>query len=153
MICLKEFDFDAAHFLPNYNGKCEHLHGHTYKLVVKVEGTPDHEGMVLDFVRFKNLVKELVVSKAGPRLHQRHPASAVGGKILPSGSGNSWKRRFMGRTTIFLKWKSGKRRRAGLSIEVKHAKRRTRPSRPAPYCTETSGHPRYPLAHYLKGSP
>ena len=63
MICLKEFDFDAAHFLPNYNGKCEHLHGHTYKLVVKVEGTPDHEGMVLDFVRFKNLVKELVVSK------------------------------------------------------------------------------------------
>ena len=63
MICLKEFDFDAAHFLPNYTGKWEHLHGHTYKLVVKVEGTPDHEGMVLDFVRFKNLVKELVVSK------------------------------------------------------------------------------------------
>ena len=47
MICLKEFDFDAAHFLPNYNGKCEHLHGHTYKLVVKVEGTPDHEAWFL----------------------------------------------------------------------------------------------------------
>ena len=34
MIIIKEFDFDAAHYLPAYNGKCEHLHGHTYKLVV-----------------------------------------------------------------------------------------------------------------------
>lgn len=48
MICIKEFEFDAAHYLPNYHGKCEHLHGHTYKLVVKVEGHPDQEGMVLD---------------------------------------------------------------------------------------------------------
>ena len=59
MIIIKEFDFDAAHYLPAYNGKCEHLHGHTYKLVVKVEGTPDHEGMVIDFIKLKNLVKEL----------------------------------------------------------------------------------------------
>ena len=51
MIIIKEFDFDAAHYLPAYNGKCEHLHGHTYKLVVKVEGTPDHEGMVIDFIQ------------------------------------------------------------------------------------------------------
>ena len=51
MIIIKEFDFDAAHYLPAYNGKCEHLHGHTYKLVVKVEGTPDHEGMVIDFIK------------------------------------------------------------------------------------------------------
>ena len=57
MIIIKEFDFDAAHYLPAYNGKCEHLHGHTYKLVVKVEGTPDHEGMVIDFIKLKKLVK------------------------------------------------------------------------------------------------
>jgi 6-pyruvoyltetrahydropterin/6-carboxytetrahydropterin synthase len=63
MICIKEFDFDAAHYLPEYNGKCEHLHGHTYKLVVKVEGTPDHEGMVLDFVQFKKTVRDRVVDK------------------------------------------------------------------------------------------
>lgn len=25
MIIIKEFDFDAAHYLPAYNGKCEHL--------------------------------------------------------------------------------------------------------------------------------
>mgnify|MGYP000579870817 CR=1 FL=1 len=62
MIIIKEFDFDAAHYLPAYNGKCEHLHGHTYKLVVKVEGTPDHEGMVIDFIKLKNLVKEEVLA-------------------------------------------------------------------------------------------
>ena len=62
MIIIKEFDFDAAHYLPAYNGKCEHLHGHTYKLVVKVEGTPDHEGMVIDFIKLKNLVKDEVLA-------------------------------------------------------------------------------------------
>ena len=63
MFVLKEFEFDAAHYLPEYNGKCERLHGHTYKLVVKVEGTPDKEGMVIDFIRLKNIVKEEVLSK------------------------------------------------------------------------------------------
>ena len=41
MILVKEFEFDAAHNLINYHGKCERLHGHTYKLVVKLEGTRD----------------------------------------------------------------------------------------------------------------
>jgi len=63
MIIIKEFDFDAAHYLPAYNGKCEHLHGHTYKLVVKVEGTPDAEGLVIDFTKLKQLTRELVLSK------------------------------------------------------------------------------------------
>ena len=35
MIVLKEFEFDAAHYLPSYNGKCEHLHGHTYNPIWK----------------------------------------------------------------------------------------------------------------------
>ena len=29
MIVLKEFEFDAAHYLPSYNGKCEHLSAST----------------------------------------------------------------------------------------------------------------------------
>ena len=63
MIVLKEFEFDAAHYLPSYNGKCEHLHGHTYKLVVKVEGRPDAEGMVLDFALLKEIVTDKVLRK------------------------------------------------------------------------------------------
>lgn len=63
MIITKKFTFDAAHFLPSYNGKCEHLHGHTYALNVKVSGSPDAEGMVIDFTRLKKLTQELVLSK------------------------------------------------------------------------------------------
>ena len=61
MILIKEFEFDAAHNLVNYHGKCERLHGHTYKLVVKLKGTRDHEDMIYDFVDLKNLVKEHVL--------------------------------------------------------------------------------------------
>ena len=49
MILITEFEFD------------ERLHGHTYKLVVKLEGTRDHEDMLYDFVELKNLVKEQVL--------------------------------------------------------------------------------------------
>ncbi len=61
MILIKEFEFDAAHNLINYHGKCERLHGHTYKLVVKLKGSPDHEDMVYDFVDLKKLVKKEIL--------------------------------------------------------------------------------------------
>jgi 6-pyruvoyltetrahydropterin/6-carboxytetrahydropterin synthase len=37
MRVTKEFTFDAAHNLPNYHGKCERLHGHTYRIQVTIE--------------------------------------------------------------------------------------------------------------------
>ena len=61
MILIKEFAFDAAHNLIHYHGKCERLHGHTYKLVVKLKGTPGPEDMVYDFTQLKTLVKEQVL--------------------------------------------------------------------------------------------
>jgi len=63
MILIKEFEFDAAHNLIHYHGKCENLHGHTYKMVVKLEGTPDAEGMIYDFVQLKKNVKEHIIDK------------------------------------------------------------------------------------------
>jgi 6-pyruvoyltetrahydropterin/6-carboxytetrahydropterin synthase len=63
MILIKEFEFDAAHKLVHYHGKCERLHGHTYKLVVKLEGQPNEEGMIYDFVQLKNVVNEKVVDR------------------------------------------------------------------------------------------
>ena len=63
MILIKEFEFDAAHNLIHYHGKCEKLHGHTYKLVVKLEGEKGPEDMVFDFVELKKLVKEKVIEK------------------------------------------------------------------------------------------
>ncbi|HNW47303.1 MAG TPA: 6-carboxytetrahydropterin synthase QueD [Thermotogota bacterium] len=58
----KVFSFDSAHFLPSYHGKCETLHGHTYRLVVTVAGVPDAEGMVIDFILLKKIVQEEVLS-------------------------------------------------------------------------------------------
>ncbi|QTA38871.1 6-carboxytetrahydropterin synthase QueD [Thermosipho ferrireducens] len=58
----KEFLFDAAHNLISYKGKCEKLHGHTYKLVVTVCGERDDEGILLDFLILKKVVKEKVLN-------------------------------------------------------------------------------------------
>lgn len=62
MLCVvKEFTFDAAHNLVKYHGKCEKLHGHTYKLQIVVCGERDEEGMVIDFVLLKDIVKKEVL--------------------------------------------------------------------------------------------
>lgn len=49
-----EADFSAAHFLRDYNGKCENLHGHNYKVFAHVKGSELNEGgMLLDFTFLK----------------------------------------------------------------------------------------------------
>jgi 6-pyruvoyltetrahydropterin/6-carboxytetrahydropterin synthase len=63
MLLVREFTFDAAHNLVKYHGKCERLHGHTYRMAVTVSGTPDDEGMIVDFTALKDIVNEEVVSK------------------------------------------------------------------------------------------
>ena len=59
-----ESSFDAAHFLTDYHGKCENLHGHRWRVVAYIaqaelckEGT--HKDMVLDFGEFKKEVRAL----------------------------------------------------------------------------------------------
>ena len=52
-------EFDAAHFLPNYEGKCKNLHGHRW--LVKIEiGTNAKRpnGMIIDFTVIKNHINE-----------------------------------------------------------------------------------------------
>ena len=49
-----EQHFDAAHFLRGYQGKCEALHGHRFRVVVRIEAPKvDETGMAYDFVRLK----------------------------------------------------------------------------------------------------
>ncbi len=49
--------FSSAHFLRNYKGKCEELHGHNWKVEVNVQSKKlNKAGMVLDF---KDLKMEL----------------------------------------------------------------------------------------------
>jgi len=63
LLITKEFKFSAAHKLTEYKGKCEKLHGHTYKLQVTVKGERKDDGLVIDFVELKRMVMENVVDK------------------------------------------------------------------------------------------
>ncbi len=56
----REFKFDAAHKVVDYNGKCENLHGHTYFLKVTIRGELKNSGMVLDFAILKKEVNKIV---------------------------------------------------------------------------------------------
>jgi 6-pyruvoyltetrahydropterin/6-carboxytetrahydropterin synthase len=63
----KEFSFDMAHALPDYEGKCNNIHGHTYWLSVTVSGKPippdvdDTTGMVIDFSDLKKIIVDAII--------------------------------------------------------------------------------------------
>ena len=49
-----EQHFDAAHYLRGYQGKCEAMHGHRYKVVVKVDASELNDiGLAYDFTELK----------------------------------------------------------------------------------------------------
>lgn len=58
-VCV-EHTFAAAHALRNYRGKCENLHGHNYRVQVKVSGPElDDAGMLVDFGDLKRLLRDV----------------------------------------------------------------------------------------------
>ena len=49
-----ESHFDAAHFLRDYHGKCENLHGHRYNVILSIKSDKlDKGGMAYDFELLK----------------------------------------------------------------------------------------------------
>lgn len=55
-----EAEFAAAHFLKDYHGKCENLHGHNYKVYAHAKGNSlDEGGMLLDFGQLKNTLRNV----------------------------------------------------------------------------------------------
>ncbi len=57
VLVSKEFTFDAAHKLENYDGKCKYLHGHTYRVIFGLSGYCDERGIVIDFGEIKEIWK------------------------------------------------------------------------------------------------
>ena len=62
-----EVEFDAAHFLTDYQGKCKNIHGHRWRVAVYLAASELHaEGtmrdMVLDFGEFEDAVRSLAGS-------------------------------------------------------------------------------------------
>lgn len=80
----KEFDFETAHALDGYNGKCKDIHGHSYHLTVTVKGkTIDNaedpkDGMVIDFKDLKSIIKTEIEPIFDHRLILRHDSRFKG---------------------------------------------------------------------------
>jgi 6-pyruvoyltetrahydropterin/6-carboxytetrahydropterin synthase len=56
-----EQHFDAAHFLRGYKGKCEALHGHRFRVVVKLRASQvDDIGMAYDFTELKRRLGDII---------------------------------------------------------------------------------------------
>jgi len=66
-------EFDAAHYLPGYQGKCANLHGHTYQVEVVIEGQVGQDGFVLDFYQLKKLLKASLADLDHSCLNQAIP--------------------------------------------------------------------------------
>lgn len=55
-----EANFAAAHFLTEFHGKCERLHGHNYRVLAYARGTElDSGGMLVDFGVLKGALREV----------------------------------------------------------------------------------------------
>lgn len=56
-----ESHFDAAHFLRGYQGKCEALHGHRFRVVARIRAAGlDDAGMAYDFTKLKKHLNDIL---------------------------------------------------------------------------------------------
>ena len=64
----REFTFEMAHVLLNYDGPCKNVHGHSYRLFVTLSGVPVKDsvnpknGMVIDFSELKKIIDENIIN-------------------------------------------------------------------------------------------
>lgn len=86
----KTYSFDAAHQLPNHNGKCVNPHGHTYTVRVEVEGEIvqiagiSDEGMVCDYGTLDRVWRE----ELEPLLDHRDLNQSIGDDCWPTTAEN-----------------------------------------------------------------
>ncbi len=69
-----EGDFDAAHALRGYQGKCERLHGHRFRVVAVLEAQALNEiGITYDFVELKKHLNGVLSRLDHQNLNELHP--------------------------------------------------------------------------------
>ena len=80
----KEFDFEAAHALDGYAGKCQDIHGHNYHLKLTFLGEPVKDkrlstsGMVIDFGEIKDFLNQKIKPLFDHRLILRNDSRFIG---------------------------------------------------------------------------
>ncbi len=60
MKIAKEFNWEMGHRLPEHFGKCKNIHGHSYKMLVEIDGDVLESGMVMDYYHLKDAIEPLV---------------------------------------------------------------------------------------------
>lgn len=60
MKIAKEFRWEMGHRLTFHEGLCINLHGHSYKMLVEVDGDLDKNGMVIDYFDLKTVVGPII---------------------------------------------------------------------------------------------
>lgn len=60
MKIAKEFNWEMGHRLPEHFGKCKNIHGHSYKMLVEIEGELNDKGMVMDYYDLRDVIDPLV---------------------------------------------------------------------------------------------
>lgn len=74
-----EEHFDAAHYLPDYHGKCEKLHGHRFKVVARFEAAKlDETGLACDFAQLKEHLREILARFDHTCLNDVSPLNKIG---------------------------------------------------------------------------
>ena len=71
---LVEDTFDAAHALQGYEGPCENLHGHTWKVQVALQGEKLNKiGLLEDFKTIKKVLKDILAAYDHKHLNEIAP--------------------------------------------------------------------------------
>jgi 6-pyruvoyltetrahydropterin/6-carboxytetrahydropterin synthase len=56
----KEFRWEMGHRLPFHEGLCKNIHGHSYYMLVEIEGEINEKGMIIDFYDLGKAVKPII---------------------------------------------------------------------------------------------
>ena len=80
-ILTVEDSFSSAHQLRGYQGKCENIHGHNWRVVLSVRGSNLNDiGLLIDFKDLKNILKSILAGLDHKNINEIEPFT----KINPS---------------------------------------------------------------------
>ena len=60
MKIAKEFRWEMGHRLPYHNGLCKNVHGHSYQMVIELEGDVNTKGMIIDFYDLGEIIDPII---------------------------------------------------------------------------------------------
>jgi len=60
MKIAKEFRWEMGHRLPDHSGGCKNIHGHSYKMIVSLEGETNEYGMIMDYYDLGRITEPII---------------------------------------------------------------------------------------------